>query len=61
MSCAILIPNPAILQIRLYAMYGRDKRILVLMLTTFLISITGSAIALGVILTEITSMFYSYP
>ena len=52
---SMLKPGTVILQIRLYAMYCLDKRVLALMGITFLASITASATAVGVILAKLTS------
>ncbi|KIM38010.1 hypothetical protein M413DRAFT_448053 [Hebeloma cylindrosporum] len=50
-----------ILQIRLYALYSLDKRVLALMLTSFVLCSTLSAFVMGSVLTSITASAYPVP
>ena len=47
----------AILQMRLYALFSLDKRVLALMLTCFVMSTSTSAYVLNSVLSKITGMF----
>jgi hypothetical protein len=47
-----------ILQMRLYALYSLNKRILALMVSMFLISTGISAAVMGMVLSDVKSAFY---
>ncbi|KAF9552498.1 hypothetical protein CPC08DRAFT_714579 [Agrocybe pediades] len=60
-SIIITILAQAILQLRIYALYSKNKRVLITMGILFILSISGSALVMTGILSRLTGVLYHIP
>ncbi|KAF9542668.1 hypothetical protein CPC08DRAFT_716913 [Agrocybe pediades] len=60
-SIVITILAQAILQLRIYALYSKNKRILIAMSILFIVSVSASALITSEILSRLTGVLYPIP